>query len=490
MIRPVVCASLAFLAISVRAQAYGPTAKSDRQASAILGIVADSLHGGPLVQAVVTVVQLPRKSVMTSSSGAFRIDSLPPGRYTLEIQHAVIDSLGIQLISDTLTVAAGETQTVLLSVPSAARIAATVCSPQQRQLGPAALIGHVLDADTDKPAAGTQVSVAWLETEVSKQVGVHTMPRVRKAIVAPDGTYRLCGLPPTLNATLQASFGTAKTAEVAIQTTEEILTLKFLRLPLQQAPPADHPAQPTTSVTTSTAGSTTAQPAPLQTGHAVVTGQVTTRGGAPVEGARVTVQGATPSTASGKDGNFTLSGVPAGTQLVLVRQVGYDPVQLPLDITTRGPNRIAVQLGEYHAQLATVHVPTKVPPSDLDRTGFPRRKRSGMGRYITEDDIEKEQPVYTSDVLRHINGLHILGSGQNVSVTTSRGDGCVQYLVDRNSISPNQGVSIDELVRPDDIAAIEFYQPLEIPLELTGSNSSGCALVVIWTRSRLKPLQP
>jgi hypothetical protein len=140
-------------------------------------------------------------------------------------------------------------------------------------------------------------------------------------------------------------------------------------------------------------------------------------------------------------------------------------------------------------QLASVHVQAKAPPSELDRIGFPRRKRIGMGRYVTEDEIEKEQPVYTSDILRRISGLHILGSGHGLTVNTSRGDGCVQYLIDRNSVRADQGASVDELVDPADIAAIEFYQPSEIPAELNMGSNSGCALLVIWTRSKLKPLQ-
>ena len=226
-----------------------------------------------------------------------------------------------------------------------------------------------------------------------------------------------------------------------------------------------------------------------QTGEAVVTGRVTNKGGVPIAGAAVAVQGSPARGTSAKDGSFTLSGAPAGTQLVLVRLVGYDPVQMPLDITTKGPNTVTVRLGDYHPQLAPVAVHAKVSPTELDRTGFPRRKKRGLGHYLTEDDITREQPIFTSDALREIMGLHVLGGGANVSITTSRGDGCVNYLIDRNSITPNDGQSIDELVRPADIVGIEFYQPSEIPAELATGANSGCALLVVWTRSSLQKSQ-
>ena len=503
MIRHVVALGLLFGAVSALAQApSGVAAPSSGAKSGVsnptpaqvhgaaggefgtlIGVVADSIHGGTLAGALVTVVQLPRRSVMTSPSGAFRIDSLPPGRYTLDIQHPVIDSLGIQVRSDTVVVEVGHTETAFLGVPSPARIAATICTPLQRRLGPAVLVGQVLDADTGTPAVGAEVSVVWLQTQADLRTGVHTAPQLRKAMVAADGSFHLCGLPATLDATVQASLGDVKTGEVTLRTTDDPLTLRVLHLP------ASSPASPSVAVSvpsaTSAATAPVAAQAALQSGHAVVTGHITNRGGVPVAGAAVSVQGSSAKTTSAKDGSFTLSGAPAGTQLVLVRLVGYDPVQQPLDITTRGPNTMTVRLGEYHPQLAPVAVNAKVSPTALDRTGFPRRQRTGLGHYVTEDEIAKQQPVFASDVLREIMGIHVLGSGANVSVTTSRGDGCVRYLIDRNSINPQDGLSIDELVHPADIAAIEFYQPSEIPAELSSGANSGCALLVVWTRQKL-----
>ncbi len=456
------------------------------QPGSIIGIVTDSLHDGPLAEATVTVTQLPRRSAMTTASGAFRIDSLPPGRYTLEVLHPVLDSLGIRLVSDTIVVAAGEVQTTVLSTPGPAGLVAVVCPPLKRRLGPAAILGQVLDADTDKPAVGAEVSLVWVETAVSRERGIRTDPRVRKATVGEDGTFRLCGLPNTLTATLQASLGAARTAEIGVETTAEPLVLRFLRLPLVPDTPAV-----TQAAGQASPADTAARSQPSQAGNAVVTGIVTNRGGVPVADARVTVQGGVSRAASRTDGSFALSGVPTGTQLVMVRRVGYEPVQLPIDITSRGPNRVTVRLGEYHEPLATVEVQAKRSPSALDsalvRTGFPHRQAVGFGHFVTEHDIEKMQPVYTSDVLRRIPGVHVLGSGHTASVLSSRGESCVNYLIDRNPANPDQGMSIDDLVNPADIVGIEFYQANDAPAELTTGPNAGCALLIVWTRGQLKP---
>src|SRR5512142_942775 len=50
----------------------------------IIGVVVDSLHGDdPLHGAGVIVRGIPARHAVTTEAGAFRIDSIPPGRYIL-----------------------------------------------------------------------------------------------------------------------------------------------------------------------------------------------------------------------------------------------------------------------------------------------------------------------------------------------------------------------------------------------------------------------
>ncbi|HSU97700.1 MAG TPA: carboxypeptidase-like regulatory domain-containing protein, partial [Gemmatimonadaceae bacterium] len=51
----------------------------------IMGAALDSLHEEMLVHAGVTVMGLAGRHAVTTDAGAFRIDSLPPGKYVLEV---------------------------------------------------------------------------------------------------------------------------------------------------------------------------------------------------------------------------------------------------------------------------------------------------------------------------------------------------------------------------------------------------------------------
>lgn len=464
-----------------RAPARAPEADTARGpmiypgTGSIVGAVLDSLHDGMLPDASVIVRELPSRHTVTTSAGAFRIDSVPPGRYTLELMHPVLDSVGIRVVSDTIPVTAGAVQTVELAIPGEATLTSSICSAAKLRFGPGVIAGHVLDADTEQPATGAEVSVAWTETMVGTDIGIRSLPRVRKATVEKDGTYRICGVPATFTGSLQAMRGGAKTAEVPIEVTRP-LTMRLLYLPSQTAA-----ARGDTVRTVAGVLRHTARP---QTGNAVIRGKVTNAGGVPVADARVSVQGANATTSTGPDGSFTLTGVPAGTQAVLVRRVGYSPVEMPLEITTRHTNEMTVRLGAYTPQLSTVEVKAKADA--LSSTGFERRQKMGMGKYVTLDEIEKMRPTFTSDVLRRIPGLYVTGSGPSANVTTTRGNGCVSYMIDRNPVAADAGQSIDEIVQSHDVAAIEYYTVSEMPMELSSPNSNGCSLLVIWTKGQLK----
>ena len=65
-----------------------------------------------------------------------------------------------------------------------------------------------------------------------------------------------------------------------------------------------------------------------------VTGRVTGSSGEPVSSASVNVQGTTIGAYTAEDGRFTLSNVPSGAQVLVVRRIGYRRVNTPLPATS------------------------------------------------------------------------------------------------------------------------------------------------------------
>src|SRR5580658_8562977 len=66
--------------------------------TSLVGIIGDSLHGGPLAGAVV-MVDGQSSEATTDSVGRFRIDSIQTGQHRLGIFHPILDSMGSTLAS-------------------------------------------------------------------------------------------------------------------------------------------------------------------------------------------------------------------------------------------------------------------------------------------------------------------------------------------------------------------------------------------------------
>jgi hypothetical protein len=121
----------------------------------------------------------------------------------------------------------------------------------------------------------------------------------------------------------------------------------------------------------------------------------------------------------------------------------------------------------------------------LERVGFSRRKQSGMGYYLTPDEIDRRRAYDLPSLLATAPMLRQASAGGHTIVTgrgNGLGGGCVNWWVDN---SPWMGGGIEDFVRPDEIAAIEVYSSGFTPGEFMGATSN-CETVVIWTKQRVR----
>lgn len=455
----------------------GVAADSGQRLSGVIGVAIDSIHGGPLRSATVSVVGTSRQG-LSDSAGQFRIDSVPPGEYKLALFHPLLDSIGLAVATQTIAMPAGRYAVVRLGTPSQPTVLDLFCPRDKRLTGPGALIGRVLDADTDEPAMGARVVLYWTELEVGRAVGVHRVPRVRETTVDSNGTYRICGTPQAVQGSLRASRGTVATADVPINVQGEVLTMATLHLAAldtgvtASAPPA--PGSPTK-----------AQPT-LRRGNAVVSGQVTDAVGRALEGAEISVQGAASTTVTNDSGLYTLRGLPSGTQAMVVRKVAFTPARVAVDLTSRAVRRANVKLMPAPPTLATVQVEGK-REKGLREVGFTQRQKSGLGHYLTEDQIAKKMATQMTDIFTTMPGLQIDYTSGDPTIRSSRnaGGGCVNYVVDGVPVQlPGPG-DFNNYMRPEEVSAVEVYAAAEAPAQYQHAGSSDCSVIMIWTKTRV-----
>lgn len=286
--------------------------------SRIVGTVVDSVRGVGLSGAEVMVSGL-ASIVMTDSLGRFAVEGIAPGTYEVGVFHPVIEALGLTLTTKPFVLGRDSTGIANLAIPSGRSLASRYCRNEMANAGPA-IAGRVRDPDTDKPVFGATVSLAWVDISTSGRTRIVTTPHELQTESDSAGFFKFCGLPEDLDGTVKATRAGVSTGEVPVVTSGNPLTFENLTIAPPIVPPRLFPTR------------------------GLVGGTVFSVDDKPLAGARVEALPARVSNVTKSDGTFSLGEVPIGTQLLVVSHVGFLPVRVSVNVTSRQPTDIRVTL--------------------------------------------------------------------------------------------------------------------------------------------------
>ena len=449
--------------------ALAPSLRAQSAPGRLEGVATDSAHArwpeGASVLAIRADPPAHSAGATVDSRGRYRIDSLPAGRYMVEFASPFLDSLEIALPPREVTVEAGRATRVDFAIPSGRTLRSGACPGVALGAGSGALIGRVLDADTEAPLAGARVAVVWHETAVDR-ASLRAETAERSGAVTTDsiGRYRICGVPTDDWVVVQVQHGGRAGTDVRVSVPDSAgVAVRQLSLSATASRPM---AAPTDSV----------PPAPL-TGSASVTGVVRGVGGLPLADAQVRVLGARGTVVSDARGRFTLGDLPSGTQVLEVRRIGYLLAQQSVEL--RGGRNVVQDVPLR--RIVTLDSVRVLAQRSLYREFEFNRKANRFGKFFTIDSIEKRRPLYASDLFRSVPGFRVTGFGLDAVVGNSRG---VTSIGGSGSCAANvviDGIEHQEinLINPYDIGAMEIYRPGE---PAPAQYRSNCGVIVIWSR--------
>jgi hypothetical protein len=423
--------------------------------AALAGVVVDSIHGGPLSGAIVVITGTDRQATV-DSTGRFRIDSIPPGHHELGVFHPLLDSLSISIASKDVALPAGLVTTVVMATPSAVTLVSAYCSEEERKRGMGAVIGRVLAVESDDPV--TDATVRYTSPSVIHVSGRQLKRDVitREVKVKPTGEFAVCGLPIVRGGTVRAARGDIATGEMVADVSKWLVASVTLRLDT------------------------------LKRGTAVVVGRISDDKGKPIAHADVSLAGSRLKTVTGDSGTFALRDLPAGSQTIEVRKLGFAATDTALMLSSKSPVQFDMILHAAPVTLSTVNVGA-LREAALVRVGFERRKKGGIGHYLTEEQVRNSGAMEVSDLMRTMPGFIVRQTRLGQVILQGRGQsianrGCVAYVIDRVPFTDQPLGTIDSFVKPDDIIGLEAYDPAEAPADLVVAPLN-CSVIVIWTRA-------
>ena len=427
----------------------------------IVGVISDSLSSGFLAGADI-LVEPGSYTAATDSLGKFKVDRLAPGAYRLGVFHPRLDTLGITLLTQPIRVGSDSASLVQLAVPSAMTLIRRSCRVQSGPYGESAVIGRVVDAETLAPIARAEVSIAWVEIDISKEAGVRREPFVVRDTTNEWGSFTFCGLPNSLKATLQAKHGSASTPEIPVSLGDQPVELMARTVLLP------------------------ASGAAAKSGKASVSGVVTLEGARSNAGSRIELVGTGVVAVTNERGEFTMRNVPSGTRVLVVRHIGFLVQVVPVDLSSREEQKIKVSLPRYVEMMDPILVSARSKAS-LERVGFTRRRKDGVGFFIGPEQLETRRYAFLTDLLKQVPSLRVSYGAHGDVVTPARGvtSGCIQYYLDASPYVEMTLGDVNRFVAAREIVGIEVYDPISTPAEYVRGGAD-CTTILIWTRLRLR----
>src|SRR6188472_3522424 len=104
----------------------GPLAAGSSTMGYLQGVAIDSIHGTPLINAMIQLSGTDRVGI-TDSLGRFLVDSITPGSYKVDVDHPILDTLGIMLSTAPMQFVANEVTRVVIAIPSQEFLANRFC---------------------------------------------------------------------------------------------------------------------------------------------------------------------------------------------------------------------------------------------------------------------------------------------------------------------------------------------------------------------------
>lgn len=259
---------------------------------------------------------------------------------------------------------------------------------------------------------------------------------------------------------------------------------------------------------------------------------VETENGEPIPDVAVYIAGKAFSTRTGRDGRFRLTGLEPGPHILVMRKIGYQPRGFRFELTENHLTTIDLgNLGIERQSLELEEIVVRERGGGGRLSGYYDRLDRSFGDFITRADIEKRNPLRSSEMFKTIPGVEVRCRASDCQVGLTRqarplgqtvigtppvredatelGGGIAQIARNQENVASDardvvagmagrtsyfcpvqfflDGVPYDgargiDDIAPDMIEGIEIYKGPAVTPVRYAKYGAACGVVLIWTR--------
>jgi hypothetical protein len=201
----------------------------------------------------------------------------------------------------------------------------------------------------------------------------------------------------------------------------------------------------------------------------------------PVWGAAVSLRAGPSGTrgrgtrVTGDAGRFLFRDVPQGSYLLSVTVQGYRTMVDTVEVSAEVELELLLPLSTEPIRLEPIIVIAERRPPP--RRDYERRRLSRSVFIVTREEIEERNPRLLTEMLNRTPGGIVLSTPPFGYTLFLRGQCRPGIWVDGMKVPYVD--SIDQLISPRDVEAVEVYHGFELPVEF---GVDPCGGVLIWTR--------
>lgn len=182
--------------------AFGPGLRLFGTPAAIEGTLTDSA-GRPFAGASVRLAGTPFVTA-ADSAGAFKLDSLPAGHFTLVATHASYEALGTPVSEQALNLREGATERVTLRAQSTADLTERFCPGRRLRRDRGILRITAIDSLTSRPLSNMLVWLRWVDGYVGRGEALMARTSGDEQRTEQNGSTTFCDVPANTPLTLSA----------------------------------------------------------------------------------------------------------------------------------------------------------------------------------------------------------------------------------------------------------------------------------------------